>query len=144
MIPQTRTPPAKTAWRDGLAPLLTLEQLASLELALRFDDPRLLQGQTVEPPPVFYPDLDHDDPVNPGNMPPVAVCLLGWCAWHDGCATTAAVEEYVQRAQVGGELDALVDWYDETPRDEMRAALLHEIKRSIALKASGRRMLARV
>jgi hypothetical protein len=95
------------------------------------DDPRLLQGATTTPPPL---QCVQDWPVE-------AACVLGYCAWQgEGLETVAEVEEFFARAcfeadQLLGEPAAcrwFLNWYDDTPRDEMRRLLLAEVNRTLA------------
>ena len=121
----------RKVWRDGVEPLLSTEGLEALRQALRSDDPRLVQGATTTPPPL---QCVQDWPVE-------AACGLGYCGWQgDGLETVAEVEEFFARAcfeadQRLGEPAAcrnFLNWYDETPRDEMRRLLLAEVNRSLA------------
>jgi hypothetical protein len=121
----------RKVWRDGLALHLSAEGLEALGRALTSDDPRLLQGATTTPPPL---QCVQDWPVE-------AACVLGYCGWQgDGLQTVAEVEEYFARLcfeadQVLGEPAAcrwFLNWYDETPREEMRRVLTEEVRRSLA------------
>ena len=106
-----------------------------LRQALTNDDPRLLQGATTTPPPL---QCVQDWPVE-------AACALGFCGWQgDGLETVAEVEEFFARMcfeidQRLGEPAAcrwFLNWFDETPRDEMRALLAAEVTRSLAQRRS--------
>jgi hypothetical protein len=121
----------RKVWREGLAPHLSTEGLDALAEALANDDPRLLQGATTTPPPL---QCVQDWPVE-------AACGLGYCGWQgDGLETVAEVEEYFARMcfeadKVLGEPAAcrwFLNWFDETPRDEMRRELLAEVRRTLA------------
>ena len=123
----------RKVWRDGLAPLISTEALEALRKALANDDVRLLQGATTTPPPL---QCVQDWPVE-------AACALGFCGWQgDGLETVAEVEEFF--ARMCFEIDQrlgepagcrwFLNWYDETPRDEMRCLLLSEVNRSLALR----------
>ena len=118
-------------WRNGLAPLLSTESLEALRLALVQDDPRLIQGATTTPPPL---QCVQDWPVE-------AACALGYCGWQgDGLETVAEVEEFFARMcfeidQQLGEPAAcrwFLNWFDDTPREQMRRELLVEVQRSLA------------
>jgi hypothetical protein len=70
-----------------------------------------------------------------------AACGLGYCGWQgDGLETVAEVEEFFARTcfeadQRLGEPAAcrwFLNWFDETPREEMRRQLLPEVNRSLA------------
>ncbi len=121
----------RKVWRDGLAPLISTTGLEALAGALRNDDARLLQGATTTPPPL---QCVQDWPVE-------AACALGYCGWQgEGLESVAEVEEYFARLcfevdQRLGEPAAcrwFLNWFDETPRDEMRALLLPEVNRTLA------------
>ncbi len=121
----------RKVWRDGLAPLVCTEGLDALRRALVTDDGRLLQGATTTPPPL---QCVQDWMVE-------AACVLGFCGWQGhGLETVAEVEEFFARMcfeidQRLGEPAAcrwFLNWYDETPRDEMRPKLLAEVSRVLA------------
>ena len=123
----------RKVWRDGLAPLISTAGLEALATALHDDDARLLQGATTTPPPL---QCVQDWPVE-------AACALGYCGWQgEGLESVAEVEEYFARLcfevdQRLGEPAAcrwFLNWFDETPRDEMRRLLLAEVNRSLALR----------
>src|SRR6266702_2532294 len=121
----------QNVWRKGVVPLLSTESLEALRQALVNDDPRLLQGATTTPPPL---QCVQDWPVE-------AACALGYCGWQgEGLESVAEVEEYFARLcfevdQRLGEPAAcrwFLNWFDETPRDEMRSLLLPEVNRTLA------------
>jgi hypothetical protein len=125
----------RNVWRKGVAPLLSTESLEALRKALVSDDTRLVQGATTTPPPL---QCVQDWPVE-------AACALGYCGWQgDGLETVAEVEEYFARMcfeidQLMGEPAAcrwFLNWFDDTPRDEMRRELLVEVHRSLAQRQS--------
>jgi hypothetical protein len=120
----------RKVWRDGLAPHLSTPDLEALRRALKEDDWRLLQGATTTPPPLHCVQ----------DWPVEAACVLGYCGWQgDGLETVGEVEEYFARLcfevdQVLGEPAAcrwFLNWFDETPRAEMRAQLLPEVERTL-------------
>ncbi len=126
----------RKVWREGLVPLLSTGSLEALRRALAGDDPRLIQGATTTPPPL---QCVQDWPVE-------AACALGYCGWvGDGLETVAEVEEYF--ARMCFEIDQrlgepagcrwFLNWFDETPRDEMRRLLLGEVHRALARRQSG-------
>jgi hypothetical protein len=125
---------ALDVFRRGLVPLLSDGQLLALQRALETDDRRLTQGVTCEPY-LYLPRTTEEQPV-------VAACLLGFCAWHArGWRATVgdlevAFADLLKRVDVRmGRVAAsqpLVLWYDDTPRAEMRAALLPEVTRALA------------
>ena len=121
----------RKVWREGVAPHLTTAGLEALKLALASDDPRLLQGATTTPPPL---QCVQDWAVE-------AACVIGYCGWQDdGLETVADVEEFFARVcfeadQALGEPAVcrwFLNWFDETPRDEMRRQLLGEVTRTLA------------
>jgi hypothetical protein len=118
-------------WRDGLAPLISTLELEMLRTALVNDDARLQQGTTTSPPPLPFVQ----------DWPVEAACALGFCGWQgDGLETVAEVEEYFARLcfevdQRLGEPAAcrwFLNWYDATPREEMRRLLLAEVQLALA------------
>ena len=121
----------RKVWRDGLAPLISTEGLEALRTALASDDARLLQGATTTPPPL---QCVLDWPVE-------GACALGYCGWQgDGLESVGEVEEFFARAcfeadQRLGEPAAcrwFLNWFDDTPRGELKRHLLPEIERSLA------------
>ncbi len=123
----------RVVWRDGIEPLISDEGLAALAAALTTDDPRLLQGATCTPPPLFCVQ----------DWPVEAACALGYCGWQDGRSTVAEVSEYFSGIcfecdkRIGEPCACrhFINWHDETPRHEMHAALLSEVHRALALRA---------
>ncbi len=120
----------RLTWRKGIAPQLSTNGLKALQAALESDDPRLLQGATTTPPPL---QCVQDWPVE-------AACALGYCGWiGEGLESVAEVEEYFAKLcfaidQTLGEPAAcrwFINWTDDTPRDEMRAQLLVEVRRTL-------------
>jgi hypothetical protein len=121
----------RKVWRGGLAPLLSTTSLEVLRRALLNDDSRLLQGATTMPPPL---QCVQDWPVE-------GACGLGYCGWQgEGLETVGEVEEFFARMcfeidQAMGEPAAcrwLLNWFDETPREEMRRLLVAEVNRTLA------------
>jgi hypothetical protein len=125
----------RKVWREGLAPQLSVAALTALRSGLMNDDPQLLQGATTTPPPL---QCVQDWPVE-------AACILGYCGWQgEGLETVAEVEEFFAQAcyeadQRLGEPAAcrwFLNWYDDTPRDEMRRLLLAEVNRTLAQRSA--------
>jgi hypothetical protein len=121
----------RAVWREGFVPGLTNRGLESLRDALLHDDVRLTQGATTTPPPLMCVQ----------DWPVEAACALGFCGWQgEGLETVGEVEEYFARCcfeadQRLGEAAAcrwFLNWFDDTPRDEMRLELLAEIELAIA------------
>jgi hypothetical protein len=121
----------RAVWREGFAPNLSLHGLEALREALAIDDPRLIQGATTTPPPLMCVQ----------DWPVEAACALGYCGWQgERLDTVGEVEEFFARCCMQadhrlGEAAAcrwFLNWFDDTPRDEMRAELLGEVERAIA------------
>jgi hypothetical protein len=117
----------RKTFRDGFVPVLSTKALESLASGLRADDPRLLQGATTEPPPLTCVQ----------DFPVEAACALGYCGWiGEELTTVGEVETFFAKAcfeadQRLGEPAAcrfLLNWFDDTPRDEMRRELLAEVQ----------------
>ena len=126
----------RKVWREGVSPLLSNEALEALRRGLVGDDARLIQGATTTPPPL---QCVQDWPVE-------AACALGYCGWQgEGLETVAEVEEFFARTcfeadQRLGEPAAcrwFLNWFDETPREEMRRLFLPELDRSLAQRVAG-------
>lgn len=120
----------RRVWRDGVAPLLSDVALNALMKALLTDDPRLIQGATTTPPPLACVQ----------EWPVEGACSLSYCGWQgDGLTTVGEVEEFF--ARMCYEIDKrlgepagcrwFINWFDETPRDEMRRLLLKEVRREV-------------
>lgn len=123
----------RRVWRDGFVPQISTQGLEALRDGLIGDDSRLLQGATCIPPPL---KCVQDWPVE-------AACALGYCGWQgDGLQTVEQIEGFFVRAcfeadKLLGEPAAcrwFLNWFDETPRDEMRMQLLGEVHRALALR----------
>ena len=121
----------RMVWRDGFAPLLSTTGLMSLRDALRGDDPRLVQGATTTPPPLLCVQ----------DWPVESCCALGYCGWQgDRLDTVGEVEEFF--AKCCFEADArlgepaacrwFLNWFDDTPRADMRRELLAEVELALA------------
>jgi hypothetical protein len=119
----------KRVCREGVAPLLSDEALAVLGRALSADSPELVQGATTSPPPLSIV----------ADWPVAGACVLGYCGWRgEGLETVGEVEEFFAKMCYAidrrlGEAAAcrwFLNWFDETPREAMRAALLAEVERS--------------
>jgi hypothetical protein len=130
---QTTTPtiePWRRIWREGIAPLLSDKSLEALRQALENDDPRLIQGKTMVPP--YWKSRQ--------NAPVEAAGALAYCGWQgEGLETIGAVESFFLQLciDIGLRLDepmvskCFIDWYDETPREQMRKQLLDEVHREL-------------
>lgn len=120
----------RKVWRKGIAPLLSNKALEALQRALTNNDPRLTQGMTTVPPPL---QCVQDWPVE-------GACAVGFCGWQgEGLETVAEVEEFFARVcfeidQRLGEPAAcrwFLNWFDDSPREEMRTHLLIEVTRAL-------------
>lgn len=125
----------RTVWREGFAPTLSRKCLEVLRDALEVDDPRLTQGATTTPPPLMCVQ----------DWPVEAACALGYCGWRgEQLQTVGEVEEFFARCCFEadkrlGESAAcrwFLNWFDDTPRDEMRSELLGEVERAIEERAA--------
>lgn len=126
----------RKVWREGFAPQLSIPALEALRRGLMNDDQRLLQGATTTPPPLQYAQ----------EWPVEAACALGYCGWRgEGLETVAEVEEFFARAcfeadHLLGEPAAcrwFLNWFDDTPRAEMRQLFLAEVNRTLAHRLAG-------
>jgi hypothetical protein len=124
----------RKVWRDGLVPLVSTAGLEALRRGLVGDDAQLAQGATTTPPPL---QCVQDWPVE-------AACALGYCGWRgEQLQTVKQVEEFFARLcfEVDkrlGEPTAIrwfLDWFDETPRNQMRRQLLAEVCHALARRA---------
>lgn len=117
-------------WRNGLAPSLSMNGLTSLRVALIADDQRLTQQATTVPPPLMCVQ----------DWPVEAACAIGYCGWQgEQLQTVGDVGDFFARCcyeadRLLGEPAAcrlFINWFDETPRGEMRCELLAEVERTI-------------
>ena len=123
----------RLVWRDGIAPVLPTKGLEALRDALISDDPRLTQGSTTTPPPLMYV----------ADWPVQAACAIGFCGWMaENMKTVKEVDKFFSQTcllsdQRTGELADcrwFLNWFDDTPRDEMRRELLREVESAIATR----------
>lgn len=115
----------RECWQKGFIPSISTPGLEALMKALTNDDPALMQGCTTKPPPLM---AVQDWPVEGADA-------IGYCGWKgDNLATVGEVEKFFAKAcfdadQRMGEVAScrhFLNWYDDTPRDEMRRELLSE------------------
>lgn len=119
------------AWQrtfhEGIAPSLSTPGLEALRTALATDDPELIQGATTQPPPLPYIS----------GWPVEGACGVTYPAWKgDGLETIAEVEEVFaqtclecdQRLDEPAAVRFFLNWFDETPRQEMRRLFLPEVE----------------
>jgi hypothetical protein len=141
----------KKVWREAAEPLFSVADLQILHEALVNDDPRLLQGATTTPPPL---QSVQDWPVEAACLLayPGAIRLGGFAGGERHCkpaaedeplaATVGEVEEFFAKMCFAidtalGELAGcrwLINWFDSSPREEMRRELLGEVERSLILR----------
>ncbi len=123
----------RKVWREGFAPVLSIAGLKALREALLRDDSRLIQGSTTTPPPLM---CVRDWPVE-------AACAVGFCGWQgDHLEAVGEVEEFFARMcfeadQRLGEPAAcrwFLNWFDDTPRDDVRRELLAEVEYALAAR----------
>jgi len=121
----------RLVWREGFAPILPTSGLEALRTALLGNDGRLMQGSTTTPPPLMCVQ----------DWPVETACALGYCGWQgEGLETVGEVEEYFARCcfeadQRLGEPAGcrwFLNWFDDTPREQMRQALLAEVEISLS------------
>jgi hypothetical protein len=133
MIVEEFMPPWKRIWRDGISPNLPTTGLEKLLLALKTDDPGLIQGSTTKPEPLMINESEDCH----------GACPIGFCGWGDGRDLVGEVEEFF--AKVCWESDQLtgqpadirffLNWADDTPRAEFIRELLPEVERVLAARA---------
>lgn len=118
----------RNVWRVGIAPQLSTAGLLALAEALERDAPTLIQGSTTVPPPL--PCVQ--------DWAPEGCCPVGYALRHgEGLETVGAVANRFGEV-CGYECDRLLNdyaacrwflsWVDDTPRAEMIAALLPEVR----------------
>jgi hypothetical protein len=121
----------RKVWRDGFGPQFSIRALEALRHGLSKDDRGLLQGATSTPPPLQYAQ----------EWPVEAACAVGYCGWKgENLRTVAEVEEFFARACFDadnrlGEPAAcrwFLNWFDETPRDDVRRLLLEELSATLS------------
>ncbi len=120
----------RRCFRNGFAPLLSLTELDALERGLIGNDSRLIQGASTSPPASRGVD----------TWPCEGACLIAYAGWQGGgLVTVAEVEEFFVRVcceverrlgEIAGTRH-LLQWFDDSPRDEMRAALLPEVQEEL-------------
>lgn len=116
----------RTVFRDGFAPLLPTAGLEAVAMALRDDSPELVQCYITRP--MGRPGT-LDDPVE-------GACLVGMCGWRgEGLTTVNEVEKFFaqvcwdadKRLGVSAECRYFLNFFDGSPRAEMRRELLAEV-----------------
>ena len=119
-------------WREGITPLLSTQELELLAKALGTGDARLIAGAVTMPPPL---NVCKEWPVE-------ACCPIGFPFAFKLCGEPLTVGEVAQKfARVCVEADSVfgepgavrhfITWWDSTPLDEARRALLREVKAEV-------------
>lgn len=125
----------RRCFRVGLAPQLSDAALHALHAGLSGDDAALLQGQTTQPPP---------SPAWQG-LPVEAACPIGYAGWQgEGLVTVGEVEEFFSAVCARtdlllggpGECRWLLNFWDDTPRETARRALLAEVEAELRQRAA--------
>ena len=134
-------------WREGVSPQLSTAELEALQRGLADDDPSIVQHVTTDPCPIHT----HQD------LPIRAACAIAYAVWRGRTAPIgqeAKVGEVEDRfaqlclgcdRRLGEERSArwLLNWWDETPRQTARRALLAEVTVALAARVpAGRRFVA--
>lgn len=121
----------RSTFRDGFAPVLSTAALEALATALRDDDPLLIQGATTQPPPLQCV----------ADWPCEAGCGISYAAWQGDKLETVGDVEFAfakacfdadQRLGEPAGCRHFLNFFDDTPRDTMRAELLPEVERELA------------
>lgn len=113
-------------WRDGLAELLPDAGLLALRDALVLDDPALVQGTTVQPPPFW----------SNSRLPVECGCPVAYALWKSGSVTVGAVAGYFRSVLRDAERKlgveeatrSFLNWFDDTPRALAIEDLLIEVE----------------
>jgi hypothetical protein len=128
----------RKAWRRGFVLQLTVADLSVLRKALADDDPRLIQGATTDPPqftptPNFRRGRSAETPV-------CGACLIGFCGWLSrGLRTIGEVKDFYTVAFETADVDVdaypFIRWFDDSPRERVRVAMLAEVERELLIRA---------
>ncbi len=120
--------------REGVLPLLSVKHIEVLADGIEKDDSGLLQGATTTPPPL--PCVE--------TWPVEAACALAYVGWKaDGLETVGETEEFFARMcfeidQRLGEPAGCRWWlnfWDEEPRESLRALVLPELRAELVKRA---------
>jgi hypothetical protein len=124
----------RKVWRDALAPLLPTKGLEALQKALIADDKQLIQGSTTSPPPLQCVE----------DYPLEGACGITYPLWKgEGLETVGQVENRFAQVcykadhttGVPGGIGWFFQWFDETPREEMRRLLLEEVQHTLSTRS---------
>ncbi len=127
----------RAVWRTGITPFISTAGLLALKKGLQEDDPNLIQGATTTPPPLLVVL----------KWPVEAADFAGYAFWQgdkQGEATVGECEGEFARVmyecdQVMGEPAAcrhVINWFDDTPRDDMRRELLSEVELALSQRVA--------
>jgi hypothetical protein len=123
----------RSVWRDGFVPSLSTAGLTALRAALATDDFRLSQGSTTVPAAA----------ASAPEWPCEGACAVGYCGWQgQGMLSVGEVDEHFARAcweaderlQETAACRHFLNWFDDTPRDDMRRDLLAEVELALAAR----------
>ncbi|HEV3143774.1 MAG TPA: hypothetical protein VGZ47_07830, partial [Gemmataceae bacterium] len=125
----------RKCWRDGFAPVLSMAGLIALKDALQSQDPALIQGATTTPPPLNCCN----------DWPCEGACAIGLACWrghHDAETVGDVAERFALTCQLAdkrlgspGACRYFLNWFDDTPREDMRRLLLPEVVLAIAIRS---------
>ena len=126
---------ALTCWQEGIQPSISSTALRSLLEALERDDERLLQGASTSPPPLYPCD----------SWPCEASCPVCWLLWEGSqemsvkevCEFLGNIASHCEDAlQEVGAIRHFMNWWDENPRELVRAKLSAWIAADLAARSS--------
>lgn len=126
-------------FREGFAPQFSTPCLEQLLSALGRDDPHLLQGATISPPPLACVQ----------DWPVEAACAVSWLCWQGDelervgdveSAFAQACFEADKRLGESGSCRHFLNWFDDTPRAEMRRELAAEVRRVLSARTLADRL----
>jgi len=122
-------------FRNGAVPSMSIHSLRALRNGLQNDDYRLVQGHTAVPTPLK----------SVADWPCEGACATSYGYWQGsqgGQSTVADVESYFagicyEIEKTLGESAAVrhfLNWFDDTPREQMIRELLPEVEIAIQSK----------
>lgn len=119
-------------FRDGFAPEMTMDELLAVREALVINDPLMIQDATVEPELSEF-------------VQPCGACFVSYGLWKaNRLSTTMEVSDmFARRCQLADNrlgfhsaIRFFLNWFDETPRQEVFAKLLVEVDAVISERTS--------
>ena len=115
----------REVWRENIVPQLNTKGLEALRLALLTDDPRLIQRYVVKGVSGVINKTVFNDIVG--------ACAVGYAEWHGKDLTNCydVVQAYLS-VLCKPPIVGFTPWFDMTPRQEMRKALLPEVNLALA------------